>query len=93
MVSKADMSVFRAWAEGEIKTSDAQFVKNLRSGRLSAVETLFGTVESLLRATRSGDAEALVEYMTKNGFKPGEISSLFFLGDRIATLEKEMPDL
>lgn len=93
MVSRADVDVFKAWVEGEIKTSDAQFVKNLRSRRLDAIEMLSGAVESLLRAARSGDAEALVEYMTKNGFRPDEISALFLLGDRIEILEKEMPSL
>ena len=45
MVSKADMNVFKAWAEGEIKASDAQFAKNLpadlRGPLAAAHEQLF----------------------------------------------------
>ncbi len=93
MVSRADMNVFKAWAEGEIKAADGHFIKNMRSRRLDAIEMLSSAVEGLLRAARSGDTEALVEYMTTNGYKPDEINSLFLLGDRIEILEKGMPDL
>lgn len=86
-----DSAAFKMWADGEIKARKEGLPGRLRANRLSAIEGLSGAVEGLLRAARSGDEKALVEYMTTNGFAPDEIAVLILLGDRIETLEKEMP--